>query len=77
MNEPIYRTRLSVEIDPVIKSQLDNLIRWGQLRHVVEAMLLDLVELIRELDPADRELVLAGIIGKKFRPRDFLKTLGG
>jgi len=74
MNEQ-YRPRLSVEIDEDLKNRLSNLIRWGQLRHVMEAIILDLVESLEKLNPSDREIAIATIIAKKLRPRDFIENL--
>jgi len=74
MNEQ-YRARLSVEIDEDLKNRLSNLIRWGQLRHVMEAIIIDLVESLEKLNPSDREIAIATIIAKKLRPRDFIEDL--
>ncbi|KKK89155.1 hypothetical protein LCGC14_2735980, partial [marine sediment metagenome] len=56
-----YRPRLSVEIDQSLKDRLDKLIRWGQLKHVMGPIILDLVEALEGLSPADREMAIAAI----------------
>ncbi len=75
MPEYSYRPRLSVEIPEELKNRLDKLIRWGQLKHVIEPIIRDLVESLELLDPAEREMALAAIIGKRLKPKDFIESL--
>ena len=70
-----YRPRLSVEIDQSLKDRLDKLIRWGQLKHVMGPIILDLVEALEGLSPADREMAIAAIIASKLRPKEFITSL--
>ncbi len=70
-----YRPRLSVEIDQSLKNRLDKLIRWGQLKHVMGPIILDLVESLEGLSPADREMAIAAIIASKLRPKEFIESL--
>jgi len=72
-----YRPRLSVEIDQSLKDRLDKLIRWGQLKHVMGPIILDLVEALEGLSPADREMAIAAIIASKLRPKEFITSLKG
>jgi len=75
MSDYLYRARLSVEIDQDLKDRLTNLVRWGQLRHVVEALIFDLVELLEGLPPHEREIIVATIIAGRIRPKDFIESL--
>ena len=70
-----YHPRLSVEIDQDLKDRLDKLIRWGQLKHVIDPIIRDLVESLEGLSPADRELAIAAIIASRLRPKEFITSL--
>lgn len=68
-NHDIPPTRLSVEIERELYEQLKKHVPWGNLKHLISAILEDLVLLFEE---HDSRLVIAAILSKDLKLKDIL-----
>ena len=65
MSDNIYRSRLGIDIDNDTRRKLDKLIAWGQLKPLITAVVQDLLDFLDDLEPKEREMAKALIIGRR------------
>ena len=70
-----YQPRITFEVDAELKRKVDNLVQWGQLKGLLEALVSDLVELLEPLSHRDREVTKALIVSRRLAAKDVIPSL--
>jgi len=66
--------RLSIEIEPELKKRLDDVISWGQCKRLIGTLVEELIELLEDLEPREREITKALIITRKVKVKEILPS---
>lgn len=69
------KKRLIVLVEPETKKHLEDMVQWGQLTHLVESLVEDLVTILRRFPENKRKLIISAVVAKQISLQQLIKYL--